>query len=126
MHQIMANSIVIQTQDFLLQNGQLVSGNQLLTQIRSLLLTPLGSYKHNSKIGSNLVSYLKGLNTLSQTQLRSIISNSLQPLVQSKSITNLQVLITINPSGDIGIIINCIDNNGNPVTFEWEYTGDFE
>lgn len=115
------NSIIIQDTDFLLYSGQLVNGNQLITQIRALLLTPYGTYKHNPKIGSELIKYLSGLNTLSSTSLRSIISKALQPLVSDGSITNLNVAATINPSGDVGIIINCTDNNGTPVVFNWEY-----
>lgn len=117
------NSIIIQDNDYQLNGGQLVAGNQLITQIRALLVLPLGSYKHNSGIGSGLIKYLSGLNNLSQSYLRSMISNALEPLVSNGSITNLVVSVTLNPSGDTGFIINCTDNNGTPITFEWEYTG---
>ena len=119
------NSIIIQDNDYQLNGGQLVSGNQLITQIRALLLLPYGSYKHNPSIGSGLIKYLSGLNNLSQGALRSMISTALQPLVSNGSITNLNVIVTINPSGETGFVINCVDNNGIPVNFVWEYSGDY-
>lgn len=100
-------------------NGDLLSGDDILTQME----TTLTSYNciYNPAQNSQLYPYINSPenNTLMQDVLTSIIKSAYQILFQSGDITGLQIFIAATVLNYATIKINALDNNEQPITFSW-------
>lgn len=102
--------------DYLLLNGAIQNNNSLLTEMYFALNTPLGSYIYDQTLGNQLLNLQYVPKT---SEITSMLTNALTPLISANRIKNVQIQIILAISNSYSVLINCVDSTGNPVEFKW-------
>jgi phage gp46-like protein len=117
------SSTIIQNGNYILQNGQLLNNNSLITEIYMAVVAPLGTYLYDPTLGSELLAYLNTGN-ITRTGIIDIVNNALQPLIVAGRIAqNPQIVITFFVVNKVAFTINAVDSTGEPIIFNWQNYG---
>lgn len=110
--------------NYILDQGQIVNGNELITRMRALLVGSFCIYY--PEMTSRLVEYLQQATMgISVQAIRDIVLDAWTPLIRDGSIEDksLEIQIKVLTSKKLSIIANCKDNKGQQVRFIWQNYG---
>jgi phage gp46-like protein len=107
-----------ETGDFTLDaQYNIINDNVLLTEIYMRLKTPLGTFIYDRTFGSLIGDYLSRRQKIGISQLKQIVSDALQPILNRGDIRNLVFKLIYQGIGSFRIALDVVDSQGRQFTF---------
>lgn len=118
----MPNSAYIDpaTRDYILQNGQILNLDILLSRINMRLFCPLGSYYFNQTFGCSIYSYLGATSQVTNRRtLEKSIDNALQGMIEDGSLLSVKARCTLFTLSQASFTVYCVAANQQSFPFIW-------